>query len=75
MENKTYDQLWWDEEFVQKRIEEQQIYIMGVDIRWYRSSITNQQHVDLRESGCDVLLRFKAQLKEIQKLKGHCCRY
>ncbi|HEY0749833.1 MAG TPA: hypothetical protein VGD26_01680 [Chitinophagaceae bacterium] len=25
--NKTYNQLWWDEEFVEKRIQEQRAYI------------------------------------------------
>lgn len=83
----TYHQLWWDEEFVRKRMVQQLFYLMKFRIGFVKypknakelsnldNWIFNPFKTAQVESARLVLDRFERQLEEIQKLKGHCCRY
>ena len=65
MINKTYKQLYWDEDFIKKRVKEQKEYIYQLQIR----IITPLRFTTLYTSACHILLRLERQLKNIQKLE------
>lgn len=62
-DNKTYHHLYWDREFVEKRIQEQNEYIQN-----YKSTVDKESR-DVLRSAFHVLIRFQRQLENIKKLK------
>jgi hypothetical protein len=67
--NKTYDQLYWDKEFVEKRIKEQEDYTSNVHYNWAIGNYPKGRGKQLYRSARAVLLRFQRQLENIKNLK------
>jgi hypothetical protein len=57
--SKTFNQLYWDKDFIEKRIKEQEAYLK--EVAWRRS--------ELFVSALAVYARFKNQLENIKKLQ------
>lgn len=68
---KAYNELWWDREFVEKRIQEQKDYIQNLLGNWSFDTPSNffaGEFVMKIESARSVLKRFERQLENIKKL-------
>ena len=66
---KTYKQLYWDEDFIRNRIEEQEVYALEIMDRWADKLITFERAHELTKSTSGVLDRLKLQLVNIKKLE------
>jgi hypothetical protein len=75
--NKTYDQLYWDKEFVENRIKAQKRELTKISLKCSCTNWNNGKWVpdqttrefEVYESAEGVLKRFERQLELINKLK------
>lgn len=63
---KTAHQLWWDEEFIEKRIKEQRRVISTILLD---PNLPFDRGAELYKSAKIILSRFERQLENINKLK------
>ncbi len=67
--NKTYNQLWWDKDFIEARIEQQKEENRNLHNRCLRDEISIVRCIELQNSTLYVKARLEKQLKLINKLK------
>ena len=72
--NKTAEHLWWDKDFIEKRIKEQEDYMLEKRTAHYTSSNVDseyecQRYHFLQENSGYVLKRLERQLERIKQLK------
>ncbi len=65
---KTAQQLWWDKEFIEKRIQEQRAEAGNL---WKRfdQGLSKERMIELRDSVYYILKRLNRQLEKINQLK------
>lgn len=66
---KTYLQLYWDKEFIEKRVKEQKEYLQEASMRWYREEISPERMDEIYDSTNHVTDRLSRQLENINKLE------
>jgi hypothetical protein len=78
MISKTYNQLWWDREFIEKRIQEQKDYLRTLGNKVIQISSFDRYDLTYYPDGRSraiaastlrILDRFENQLEQIKKLK------
>lgn len=69
----TMEQLWWDENFILKRIAEQKQYLDELLDRFYTGGVTVSRYSELAASAMDVYRIMEERLRAIKSLEGYEC--